>query len=76
MRTNIDIDGGFLADAFPYSVHRSKKALVHEALSVYVATKREERLRATYQERLQGIRRRTEGVCGANEIVRRDRERR
>lgn len=76
MRTNIELDDALVAEAFKYTVTRSKKALVQEALSVYVAIKREERRRLSYRERLQQVRARTDrlrGTRNAHEIVRQDR---
>ncbi len=77
MRTNIVLDDDLLAEASRYTSVRSKKGLVQEALSLYVTTKREERRRMTYRERLQKVRARTErlsGHCGSHDIVRRDRD--
>ena len=78
MRTNIQLDDALLAEAAKYTATRSKKGLVHEALSLYVTTKREERRRMTYRERLQRVRAKTSKVrgCGdAHELVRQDRAR-
>ena len=77
MRTNIEMNDELLAEAAKYTSIRSKKGLVQEALSVYVATKREERRRMTYRERLQRVRAQTEslrGHCDAHDLIRRDRD--
>jgi len=77
MRTNIELDDELLAEAAQYTATRSKKGLVQEALSLYVATKREERRRMTYRERLQRVRAKTGGLrahSDAHELVRRDRD--
>lgn len=78
MRTNIELDGDLMSEASRFAGSRQKRAVVHEALSVYVATKREELRRATYRERLQSVRaeaRKLKVQSGAHELVRRDRER-
>ncbi len=78
MRTNIDLDEELLSEAARFAGTRQKRAVVHEALALYVATKRDERRRATYRERLQRIRSEV-GKRGlkteAHELVRRDRDR-
>lgn len=79
MRTNIHLDDELLRRAATYSTARSKRALVHEALGVYVVTKDAERKRASYGERLGILRTQLAGVrvrMPACEIVRADRERR
>lgn len=77
MRTNIEMDDDLLAEAAKYTSTRSKKGLVQEALALYVATKREERRRMTYRERLQKVRAQTERLRGHSDthsLVRRDRD--
>ena len=77
MRTNIELDDALLAEAATYTRVRSKKELVREALTVYVATKREERRRQTYRERLLRVRAQTESLRGrddAHDLIRRDRD--
>lgn len=77
VRTNIELDDDLLAEAAKYTSTRSKKGLVQEALSLYVATKREERRRMTYRERLQKIRAQTERlrVRGeSHDLIRQDRD--
>jgi len=78
MRTNIVLDDDLLEEATRYSAARTKRAVVREALALYVAVKREERRRATYKERLQRVREQVAARrirADAHEIVRRDRER-
>ena len=79
MRTNIHLDDELLKRAAHYSTTRSKRALVHEALGVYVVTKDAERKRASYGERLGKLRTQLASVrvkTPAHELVRADRERR
>ena len=79
MRTNIHLDDELLKRAAQYSTTRSKRALVHEALGVYVVTKDAERKRASYGERLGKLRTQLASVrvkTPAHELVRADRERR
>ena len=79
MRTNIHLDDELLKRAAQYSTAPSKRALVHEALGVYVVTKDAERKRASYNERLGKLRTQLAGVrvkTPAHDIVRADRERR
>jgi len=77
MRTNIELDDELLAEAAKYTATRSKKELVREALGLYVATKREERRRISYRERLQRVRAKTGSVrdhSDVHELIRRDRD--
>ena len=79
MRTNIDLDDDLLKRAAQYSTAPSKRALVHEALAVYVVTKDAERKRASYNARLGKLRTQLANVrvrTPAREIVHADRERR
>lgn len=78
MRTNIELNDDLMAEAQKYSVAKSKRALVEEALSTYVAVKAEERKRRTYLDRLARIRDRAAGVklrSDTRDVVRRDRQR-
>ena len=78
MRTNIELDDELLSEASRFAGTRQKRAVVHEALSLYVATKREERRRITYRERLQRIRAEVGKLrlsTDIHELVRQDRER-
>jgi Arc/MetJ family transcription regulator len=77
MRTNIELDDDLLAEAAKYSVARSKRALVREALVAFVTAKSEERRRLTYRDRLQRIRAKTSGTklrSDTRDLVRRDRD--
>jgi Arc/MetJ family transcription regulator len=79
MRTNIELDDDLLAEAARFSPARGKRAIVREALSLYVTAKREEECRTTYRERLQRIRAKVASLrikADAHDLVRRDRERR
>jgi len=77
MRTNIHLDDDLLKEATRYSSARSKRGLVREALTTYVAVKREERRRQTYRERLQQIRAKAAGVrlqTDSRDLLRKDRD--
>jgi Arc/MetJ family transcription regulator len=77
MRTNIELNDDLIAEALKYSQAKSKRAMVEEALSVYVAVKAEERRRLTYKERLDRLRARTRGLrlnSDTRDILRRDRD--
>lgn len=77
MRTNIELDDDLLAQARKYSKAKSKRALVEEALAVFIAAKAEQRRRLTYRERLDAIRTKTRTVrlsSDLEEIVREDRD--
>lgn len=78
MRTNIVLDNEVLAEAMKYSLSKSKRAVVQEALETYVAAKRAEAQQASYREKLERMRRKLSGIRpteSAHDIVRRDRER-
>jgi Arc/MetJ family transcription regulator len=77
MRTNIDLDDHLLAEARKYSKARSKRALVEEALSAFIALKAEEKRRWSYKDRLDGIRARTLSVrlrSDSRTLLRQDRD--
>jgi Arc/MetJ family transcription regulator len=79
MRTNIDLDDDLLQAAMEYSVARSKRGVVHEALQTYVAVKQEAARRESYEQRYQELVTRLAGRTfnrTAAEIVREDREQR
>ena len=78
MRTNIELNDELVAEALKYSVAKSKRALVEEALSTYVAVKADERKRQTYKDRLARVRQNAAGVklrSDTRDVVRRDRDR-
>ena len=78
MRTNIVLDDELIARAMKYSSGRSKRAVVHEALTTYVAVKVREQRTASYRDRLAALRRRLADKpvrTSAGDIVRADRER-
>lgn len=78
MRTNIILDDSLLAEAMKYSVGRSKKAAVHEALATYVAVKTEQQRVANYRDRLASVRRRLSDASPRTpvlKLLRADRER-
>lgn len=79
MRTNVELDDELMAETGRFARTKQKRAIVREALTLYVATKRDELRRSTYRERLQSVR--TEVAkrridVDSHELVRRDRERR
>ena len=78
MRTNIELDDDLLRDAQQYSGARTKRALVAEALTTFVAVKEAEQQRLRYAERAA----RLQATVGALklrrrplEVLRRDRAR-
>ena len=77
MRTNIVLDDDLLAEAMKYSAARTKRAVVREALAVYVAAKAGEQRTSSYRERLSNVRRRLADVSlrkAASELVREERD--
>lgn len=77
MRTNIELNDDLLTEARKYSRAKNKRAIVEEALGVYVAVKAEERRRLTYKERLDRLRDRTRSVRlsgDTRDILRQDRD--
>jgi len=77
MRTNIELNDQLLVEAQKYSKAKSKRALVEEALSAFIAMKTEERRVWTYKERLNGLRAKTMTVrlrSDTREILRQDRD--
>ena len=77
MRTNIELNDQLVAEARKYSKAKSKRALVEEALSAFIAMKTEERRLWTYKERLNGLLAKTMAVrlrSDTREILRQDRD--
>ena len=77
MRTNIELNDDLLAEARKYSQAKNKRAVVEEALSLYVAVKAEEQRRLTYKERLDRLRAETRSVnltSDTRDILRKDRD--
>lgn len=77
MRTNIELNDDLLAEARKYSQAKNKRAVVEEALSLYVTVKAEERRRLTYKERLDRLRAQTRSVnltSDTRDILRKDRD--
>lgn len=77
MRTNIELNEDLVAEAQRFSKARSKRALIEEALTAFVALKAEERRRMTYKERLAGLRRKAKSVVlrsDTRDILRKDRD--
>ena len=77
MRTNIELNEHLLAEAQKYSKAKSKRALVEEALSAYIAKKAEEQRSRTYKERLQSLRAKTVSIrlrSDTRTLLRQDRD--
>jgi Arc/MetJ family transcription regulator len=77
MRTNIDLNDQLLAEAQKYSKAKSKRALVEEALSAFIAMKAEEKRLWDYKERLQNLRAKTMSVrlrSDTRALLRQDRD--
>jgi Arc/MetJ family transcription regulator len=78
MRTNIDLNDDLMREAAKFSVVRTKRGLIEEALTVFIQVKNEEQARDTYQERLQRLDRRLSGLTlrsAPSDILRQDRDR-
>lgn len=78
MRTNIVLNDDLVREAMRYSAAKSKRALVEEALRTFVEVKETERRRASYRDRLQGLRRKLAGLRlreSPSELLRADRDR-
>ena len=77
MRTNIDLNDQLLAEAQKYSKAKSKRALVEEALSAFIAMKAEEKRLWSYKDRLHSLRAKTMSVrlrSDTRGILRQDRD--
>jgi Arc/MetJ family transcription regulator len=77
MRTNIDLNDKLLAEAQKYSKAKSKRALVEEALSAFIAIKAEEKRLWAYKDRLQNLRAKTMSVrlrSDTRTLLRQDRD--
>ena len=78
MRTNIVLNDSLVEEAMRYSGARSRRELVEEALTTYVAVKAEEARRRSYADRLRGLETRLAGLRlrqAPSELLRADRER-
>jgi len=78
MRTNIELDDTLLREAMRLSRARTKKALVEEALRLYVSTKAAEKRTQSYRDRLQALEAKLATVRlrrSPSEILRDDRNR-
>jgi Arc/MetJ family transcription regulator len=78
MRTNIVLNDDLVREAMRYSRARTRRALVEEALSTFVAVKAEEQQRMSYRERLHGLRTKLGAVKlrqAPSKLLREDRER-
>ena len=77
MRTNIELNDDLLARAQKYSRARTKRALVEEALAMYISIQ-EERIRTeTYKERLEKLRTQLHSQklrSDSRDILRKDRD--
>ena len=78
MRTNIVLNEDLLREAARYAKGRSKRALVVEALTTFVAVKSAERRRTTYRERLAALENRLGALRlreSPSRLLRQDRQR-
>lgn len=78
MRTNIDIDDELLREAKRFTVARTKKEIVEEALKAFVKSKAIETRRATYGERIKSLDAKVARLIlreSPGEILRKDRDR-
>ena len=78
MRTNIVLDEKLVKRAMKYSSKPTRRAAVHEALEVYVASKVKVHKTAQYRSKLAEILRRVEAEpvrTSAHELIRSDRDR-
>jgi Arc/MetJ family transcription regulator len=55
MRTNIVLNDDLIHEAFQYSTAQTKRALIEEALMVFVEVRSAERRRETYRNRLEQL---------------------
>ncbi len=62
MRTNIVLDDDIINEARQYSHSSTKRALVEEALKVFIETKARERKTHTYRVRLLNLETRLSGI--------------
>jgi Arc/MetJ family transcription regulator len=77
MRTNIVLNDSLVQEAMRYSRARSKRELVEEALTTFVAVKAEEARRLSY-DRLRSLESRLTGLRlrqSPSEVLQADRER-
>ena len=77
MRTNIDLNDELMSEAQKFSSAKTKKALVEEALAVFISQRLEERRRRTYQDRLQRLRAKSKSIrlrSDTREIIRKYRD--
>ena len=77
MRTNIELNETLLAEAKKYSNAKTKRALVEEALTAFIAMKAEEKRSFTYKEKLQRLLAKTASVrlrSDTRTLLRQDRD--
>jgi Arc/MetJ family transcription regulator len=78
MRTNIQLNDDLMKEARKYSRASTKRALIEEALQTFVRVKSEEKMRASYTDRLDGLRARLSGLRlreKPGDVLREDRSR-
>lgn len=76
MRTNIDLNDDLMAEAAKYSIAKSKRGIVAEALTEYIAIRAKSKREESYRDRLQQIRNVTAGLrinSRSDDIIRNDR---
>jgi len=77
MRTNIELNDDLLTEAQKYSRAKTKRALVEEALALYVSVKQEHLRTETYKERLERLRNQVRSRrirSDTRDILRKDRD--
>jgi Arc/MetJ family transcription regulator len=77
MRTNIELNETLLDEAKKYSNAKTKRALVEEALTAFIAMKAEEKRSLTYKEKLQSLLAKTASVrlrSDTRTLLRQDRD--
>ena len=57
MRTNIELSDDLVREARKYSTAKTKRALIEEALTIFIEVRTEQKRRAAYAERLQEVHR-------------------
>lgn len=62
MRTNILLNDDLVKEARRYSTARTKRGLIEEALTTYIAVKTDEQQRLTYETRAQQLDRKLAGL--------------
>ena len=78
MRTNIELNDDLMREARRYSSAASKRALIEEALRIYVQVRATEVRRAAYADQVRSLDERLKGIVlreRPSSVIRGDRER-